>query len=448
MKRIFLAVVLTCVGAAGSVTLSSQAPAAPKPPVTPAAKAGLPLCDADNGGLTLPAGFCALVVHEGGIGEARHIVVNDNGDIYVILRRRPRPSPTEPFAPGAIIGLRDTNGDGKVDVVSEPFGTVGGTGLELRNGYLYYAAVTHIGRFKLTPGELRPAGPAEIVVDGFPVGGGHAEKDIAFDNAGNVYVNVGLPSNACQIPDRRPGAPGIDPCPQLEDRGGIWRFKTDVVGQKFTKEARFASGMRQPVAVAWHDGHLYVAMNSRDSLDTLFPDKGYTAEDNAFGPTEPMLQVAEGDVFGWPYCYHDIRLNKMILAPEYGGDGKMVGRCSQFKDIFAAFPAHYAPVDLMFYTHTHFPAKYRGGAFMTSHGSWNRAPFPMAGYNILFQPVVKGKNAGPHEVFADGFKGMEPLKSPAEAVARPNGTSVGPDGTMYITESVKGKIWRVVYRGK
>ena len=444
MKRIFLALALTCVGAAGSVTLSGQGPAAPKQAATPAAKAGLPSCDADNGGLTLPAGFCALVVHEGGIGEGRHIVVNDNGDIYVIVRRGARPSPTEPFSPGGIVGLRDTNGDGKVDVVSEKFGDVGGTGLELRSGYLYYAAVTHIGRFKLTPGELKPAGPAEIVVDGFPVGGGHAEKDIAFDNAGNVYTNIGLPSNACQIPDRRPSAPGIDPCPQLEDRGGIWRFKADVVGQKFTREARFATGMRQPVAVAWHDGHLYVAMNSRDSLDTLFKEKGYTAEDNAFGPSEPMLQVEPGDVFGWPYCYHDSRVNKMILAPEYGGDGKAIGRCSQFKAPFANFPAHYAPVDLMFYTHTHFPAKYRGGAFMTSHGSWNRAPFPMAGYNILFQPVVKGKNAGAHEVFADGFKGMEPMKSPDLAAARPNGTNEGPDGTMYITESVKGKIWRCV----
>ena len=436
MKRIFLALVLACVGAAGSVTLNSQGPAAPKQGAMPAAKAGLPSCDANNGGLTLPAGFCALVVHEGGIGAGRHIVVNDNGDIYVILRD------------SGIVGLRDTNGDGKAEVVSEKFGEVGGTGLELRNGYLYYAAVTHIGRFKLTPGELRPSGPAEMVVEGFPVGGGHAQKDIAFDNAGNVYVNIGLPSNACQIPDRRPGAPGIDPCPQLEDRGGIWRFKADVVGQKFAKEARFASGMRQPVAVAWHDGHLYVAMNSRDSLDTLFKEKGYTAEDNAFGPSEPMLQVEQGDVFGWPYCYHDSRVDKMILAPEYGGDGKAIGRCAQFKASFANFPAHYAPVDLMFYTGTHFPAKYRGGAFMTSHGSWNRAPFPMAGYNILFQPVVKAKNAGPHEVFADGFKGMEPMKSPDLALARPNGTYVGPDGTMYITESNKGKIWRVIYRGK
>jgi glucose/arabinose dehydrogenase len=72
----------------------------------------------------------------------------------------------------------------------------------------------------------------------------------------------------------------------------------------------------------------------------------------------------------------------------------------------------------------------------------------MAGYNINFQPVVKGKNAGPHEVFADGFKGKEPLMSPGEAAARPNGTYVGPDGTMYITESVNGRIWRVIYRGK
>jgi glucose/arabinose dehydrogenase len=432
-KSLMLALAVICVGAAGSITVKGQR--------------GLPSCDPDNGGLTLPAGFCALVVHEGQGIEARHIAVTDNGDIYVITRRGPVPPPGERREQGGIYALRDTNGDGKADVVTGKFGDMGGTGLELRNGYLYFANPTAIGRFKLTPGELKPAGPAEIVVGGLPPGGGHAEKDIAFDAAGNLYVNIGLPSNACQIPDRRPGAPGIDPCPQLEERGGIWRFKADVVGQTYSKEARYASGMRQPVALAWHEGHLYAAMNSRDSLDTLFPDKGYTAEDNAFGPTEPMLQIAEGDVFGWPYCYYDSRARAMILAPEYGGDGRIIGRCSQFKEPFANFPAHYAPVDLMFYTHTHFPAKYRGGAFMTSHGSWNRAPFPMAGYNILFQPVVKAKNAGPHEVFADGFKGREPIKVPREALARPNGTYVGPDGTMYITESVNGKIWRVIYRG-
>lgn len=437
MKRLILVLMFVSVGAAAAVNLNGQ---------SSGAKAALPACDADNGGLTLPPGFCALVVHEG-VGEGRHIVVNTNGDIYVFLRRGAPGSQGQPRQPGGIVGLRDTNGDGKADV-TEKFGEVGGTGLELRNGYLYFATPSSIGRFKLTPGELKPAGPPEMIVEGFPSGGGHAEKDITFDNQGNVYVNIGLPSNACQIPDRRPGAPGIDPCPQLEERGGIWRFKADVPGQTYSKDARFASGMRQPVALAWHDGHLYAAMNSRDSLDTLFPEKGYTAEDNALGPSEPMLQIEQGDVFGWPYCYFDSRVNKMILAPEYGGDGKTIARCSQFKVPFATFPAHYAPVDLMFYTGTHFPAKYRGGAFMTSHGSWNRAPLPQAGYQILFQPVAKGKPAGPHEVFADGFKGKEMLANPNDALARPNGTAQGPDGTLYITESVKGKIWRVIYRNK
>ncbi|PYQ93204.1 MAG: sorbosone dehydrogenase, partial [Acidobacteria bacterium] len=136
------------------------------------------------------------------------------------------------------------------------------------------------------------------------------------------------------------------------------------------------------------------------------------------------------------------------LAPEYGGDGKEIGRCAQFEAPIAAFPAHYAPVDLLFYSGSMLPAHYRGGAFITSHGSWNRAPQPMAGYNVLFQPFAKGKPSGAFEVFADGFKGKDPIMNPAEAAARPDGTAQGPDGSLYITESVKGKTWRVIYNGK
>ena len=380
MKRLMLALVITCCGVAGSVTLSGQR--------------GLPSCDATTAASRCPpdsARSSSMKASAKRVTSSSIRTATSTSSCGAV----PLPPQGQPRQPGGIVGFRDTNGDGKADVVTEKFGDVGGTGLELRNGYLYFASPTAIGRFKLTPGELKPAGPAEIVVDGLPAGGGHAEKDIAFDNAGNVYVNIGLPSNACQIPDRRPGAPGIDPCPQLEERGGIWRFKADVVGQKYSKEARFASGMRQPVALAWHDGHLYAAMNSRDSLDTLFPEKGYTAEDNAIGPTEPMLQIAQGDVFGWPYCYYDSRVNAMILAPEYGGDGKTIGRCSQFKQPFANFPAHYAPVDLMFYTHTHFPAKYRGGAFMTSHGSWNQRAVPDGGLQHPLSAGREGKEHGP-----------------------------------------------------
>ena len=136
-----------------------------------------------------------------------------------------------------------------------------------------------------------------------------------------------------------------------------------------------------------------------------------------------------------------------MLAPEYGGDGKQVGRCAQFEKPIAAFPAHYAPVDLLFYTGSMFPAHYRGGAFVTSHGSWNRAPEPMAGYQVVFQPFAGGKPAGNYEVFAGGFTGKDQIMSPAEAAARPNGTAQGPDGSLYITESLRGKTWRVIYKG-
>jgi glucose/arabinose dehydrogenase len=404
-------------------------------------------CDPDNGGLTVPAGFCAGVVADN-LGTARNLVVAPNGDLFVSVRSGPAVE-GQPPQPGFILGLRDTSGDGRMDV-REQFGTQGATGIRLRNGYLYYATTSSIERFKLAPGELKPAGPAEVVVGDFPSGPdqrGHRDKDIAFDESGNVFVNVGLPSNACAEPDRAKGAKGVDPCPQLAEHGGIWKFSADAAGQKFSKANRYATGLRQAVALDWYDGNLYVAMNSRDSLDTLYPEH-FTVEDNVNRPLEPLLLVKQGSVFGWPYCFFDGKTNKMILAPEYGGDGREVGRCGQFELPVAAFPAHYAPVDLMFYSGNMLPAHYRGGAFVTSHGSWNRAPQPMAGYNVLFQPFVNGKPSGTFEVFADGFKGKEPLMNPADAAARPNGTAVGPDGSIYITESVKGKTWRVVYNAK
>lgn len=137
---------------------------------------------------------------------------------------------------------------------------------------------------------------------------------------------------------------------------------------------------------------------------------------------------------------------KEFLAPEYGGDGTKVGRCGQYKLPIVAFPAHWAPVDVMFYSGSMFPANYRGGAFIAFHGSWNRAPLPMAGYNVVFQPFADGKPSGKWEVFADGFKGTERLMNPDDAAARPDGVAQAPDGSLYITESQHGKVWRVLYR--
>lgn len=219
-----------------------------------------PACDPDNGGLKLPAGFCALIVAND-LGAARHMAVAANGDLYVTLMEGRGQTP-------GVVALRDTNGDGRMDV-TERIGDKSSTGIALRNGYLYVATITSVERYKMAKGELKPASPAETIAGDLPLGRPHHDKGIAFDGKGSFYVNIGAPSNACQPQDRRPKVPGQDPCPLLEKQGGIWRFDENNVGQTQADGTRYATGLRQMPALAWHDGSLYTAMNNRDQLDTL-----------------------------------------------------------------------------------------------------------------------------------------------------------------------------------
>ena len=157
------------------------------------------------------------------------------------------------------------------------------------------------------------------------------------------------------------------------------------------------------------------------------------------------MRLAQGDDYGWPYCYLDGRQNRLVLAPEYGGGGRQVGRCADKKAPLAHYPGHWAPNALVFYNGTQFPARYRGGAFIAFHGSWNRAPEPQAGYKVVFQPVADGRASGAYETFADGFAGG--TVQPNEAEHRPTGLAVAPDGALFITDDAGGRIWRVVYQG-
>jgi len=390
-------------------------------------------CDPGNGGITLPAGFCAVVAADN-LGTARHLVVNANGDVYVALQAKP----------GGVVALRDANGDGKFES-KESFDADSVTGIAIRNGYLYLAKKNSVERYKMTPGQLKPAGQPEVVVSGLEGVQQHGDKGIAFDGKGSLYVNVGAPSNACQNPDRRPQVKGQDPCPLLEQHGGIWKFDENKLGQKQSDGVRYATGLRQMPAITWHDTALYIAMNNRDQLDVFWPGK-FTAQENAERPAEPLYRAEQGSNFGWPYCFFDYGQKKLLLNPEYGGDGKAVGRCTQFTPPIAAFPAHWAPVDIMFYTGTQFPEHYRNGAFIAFHGSWNRVPMPMEGYNVTFQPFSGGKPSGNFEVFANGFAGKTPLMAPNDAAFRADGVAQGPDGSLYISDSQKGRIWRVVYQ--
>jgi glucose/arabinose dehydrogenase len=396
-----------------------------------------PPCEPGNGGITLPQGFCAVVVADG-LGAARHLAVAPNGDLFVSIR-------SQGGTGGGIVALRDTNGDGKADL-REAFGSSGGTGVALRNGFLYHASITSVVRYKIAPGALKPTGEMETIVEGLPNQRSHAEKGIAFDGRGGLYVNVGAPSNACQQPDRRAKVPGQDPCPLLDQHGGIWRFDENKPGQKQADGTRFATGLRQMIGLAWHDNALWVVMHNRDSLDTLWPGQ-FTAEHNAEWPAEYLVRATDGSNFGWPYCFYSNAEKRLVTNPEYGGDGKKSDRCGSFTPPAVAFPGHWAPDDLLFYTGTQFPKQYQGGAFVAFHGSWNRAPLPQGGYNVTFVPFSGGK-PGARETFADGFAGKSPLSNPDDAAARPAGLAIGPDGSLYIAEDAKGRVWRVIYTGK
>jgi glucose/arabinose dehydrogenase len=399
-----------------------------------------PACDADNAGLKLPAGFCAFLAADNIGVQPRHIAVAPNGDVYVALMGRRN-------AGGGVVAMRpDANGK---FTAKEAFGAGSSTGIGLRNGYLYVATTTTVVRYKMTPGQLKPTGEMETVVTGLPEQNEHEDKGLTFDGKGSLYVNVGAPSNACQSQDRRAKIAGQDPCPILEEHGGIWKFDENKLGQKQSDGVRFATGLRQMPAITWHDGAVYIAMNSRDQLDTLWGEM-FSAKENAERPAEPLYRAEQGDNFGWPFCFFDYGLQKLILNPEYGGDGVQQGRCatSGFKLPVATFPAHWAPVDITFYDGKQFPAHYKDGAFIAFHGSWNRAPLPQDGFFVGFQPFASGKPSGKYEIFADGFAGAEPVTGRTQAQTRPDGVAAAPDGSLYITDSQKGKIWRVMYTGK
>ncbi len=393
--------------------------------------------DPKNGGIRLPSGFAALIVADN-LGHGRHIAVNDNGDLYLAL---------EELNNGhGIAALRDTSGDGKADLTVY-FSDLPGTGLQVHKGYLYFAHDTCVLRYKLLPGELLPDTNPETIITGFTRQYQHASKTIAFDTLGNLYVNVGAPSNACQTADRTPGSPGMDPCPILEMYGGIWRFKDDVTNQTQEKDGhRYATGLRNCVAIDWNTGvdKLYVVSHGRDQLNQFFPQY-YDDNDNANLPAEEFFLLEDGDDCGWPYCYYDGQKDKKVLSPEYGGNGDSIGRCSGKKDPILAFPAHYAPNDLVFYSRDQFPEKFRNGAFIAFHGSWNRAPMVQEGFNVAFVPFQGQLPSGDWMAFADGFAGSGPVNNPGDAAHRPTGLAVGPDGSLYISDSVHGTIWRVFY---
>lgn len=396
--------------------------------------------DEEQGGLNLAPGMQAYVIAED-IGKGRHLAVNEQGDIYLKLR--------EPHEKGGIVALRDTDGDGRADEI-EYFGDYGGTGMAFYNGFLYASNDSTVFRYSFEGTSLLPinATSPDTIVSGFNSQTSHASKSITFDDEGNLYVNVGAPSNACQQEDRTQGSPAMDPCPLLELHGGVWRFDAERTGQTQMDDGhRFSTGIRNAVALGFNpsDGHVYAVQHGRDMLNGLFPDL-YDEKENAETPAEEMFKLTDGANFGWPYCYYDPSQNKKILAPEYGGDRQKVGQCEDMEQPVMTFPAHWAPNDVLFYTGDQFPEQYRGSALVAFHGSWNRAPLEQKGYFVAFVPFENGKPTGTHEALAEGFAGVSKIESPGDAAHRPTGLAQAPDGTIIVSDSNTGKLWRIFYQ--
>ncbi len=381
-------------------------------------------------GLTLPAGFHAAIFADN-VGPARHFAVAPNGDMFLAVAGDH----------GGLVALRDTNGDGTADTTVWISHAADGSDVHLvleHPSYIYFSTNTTIVRFPWIPGSLTAAGTADTIVRDLPATGDHVSKSFVLAPDGALYVNIGSATNACQHQNREPGSPGYQPCTELETRAGIWKFDANKTDQRQADGVHFATGLRNTVAFTrGPDGTLYGVMHGRDQLSNNWP-KLFNDSASAEKPSEEFVHIEQGDDFGWPYCYHDPALGHLVLAPEYGGDGHQVGVCAQKKEPMLAFPAHWAPDGLVFYTDSAFPAAYRGGAFIAFHGSWNRAPLPQQGYKVVFVPFADGRPVGTYQTFSDGFRG-------ASVEHRPVGLGLGPHGALFVSDDRGGRIYKITY---
>jgi glucose/arabinose dehydrogenase len=392
-------------------------------------------CPGDNGGLTLPPGFCATVFADSLPGPRQLVVTPANEVVVALLGRRNG-------APGGVMVLRDADHDGRADARDQVATGFRSAAVAIAHGALYAENGTAILRFPLAKGAVALAGPADTIVRELP-GGGHPYKTFALDSAGGLYVNVGSRTNSCQERDRQKESRGVDPCVERDTRAGVWRFDARRAGQGQGDGVRFATGIRNAVGITWNprDRSLWVTQHGRDQLSQNWPAL-FSDSVSAETPAEELFRVQRGDDFGWPYCYFDRALGKKVLAPEYGGDGRAVGRCAKAKGHVASFPGHWAPNALLFHSGRGLPAKYRDGVFIAFHGSWNRAPLPQQGANVVFQPLRGGRADGAYELLATGFaRAMQP----SVQGHRPTGLAEGPDGALYVSDDALGRIWRITW---
>ncbi|BCQ25654.1 sorbosone dehydrogenase family protein [Caballeronia sp. NK8] len=376
---------------------------------------------------TAPAGF-DVTAFGAGLTHPRWLATLPNGDVLVaesnapekhdenagikgfVMKKVQKRAGAAVPSPDRIMLLRDADGDGVaetrtvfIDKLHSPFG------MALVGDDLYVADTDAIMRFKYENGATQITTPGEKFID-LPAGeiNHHWTKNIIASSDGKkLYVTVGSNSNAAEN--------GID-----AENGRAAIMEVDIE----TKQSRlFATGLRNPNGMSWQpqSGALWTVVNERDELgNDLVPDY--------------LTSVKDGAFYGWPYSYYGQHVDDRVkpqradlvqaaLAPDY------------------ALGAHTASLGLTFYEGTAFPERYRNGAFIGQHGSWNRKP--RSGYKVIFVPFENGKPSGPPEDILTGF-----LSSDGHALGRPVGVAVDARGALLVADDVGNTVWRVAPAAK
>jgi glucose/arabinose dehydrogenase len=307
-------------------------------------------------------------------------------------------------SPNRITLLRDADGDGAAETrtvflqnLMSPFG------MALVGDTLYVANADAVVAFPYQAGQTRITAAPRRIVD-LPAQRNHhwTKSLVASADGRRLYVGVGSNSNI--------GENGLD---EEEGRAAIWEIDPATGAHRI-----FASGLRNPVGLAWQpdSGRLWVSVNERDELgNDLVPDY--------------MTSVTPGGFYGWPWSYYGPIVDERVEP----SNPAMVAQA--IKPDYA-LGSHTASLGLTFGEGRLFPARYRGGAFVGQHGSWNRKP--RNGYRVIFVPFAAGTPAGAPEDILTGF-----INEQDQAMGRPVGVQFDASGALLVADDVGNVVWRV-----
>jgi glucose/arabinose dehydrogenase len=341
------------------------------------------------GNLRAPDGF-TVNLYAGDLPLARWMRFTAGGDLIVSRTRA-----------GEVVLLeRDRDGDGKADGRHVLIGELEGPhGLEIRDGWLWIAETTGVGRIRFDENSGTVAGPFERVITGLTGNGFHLTRTIRFGPDGYLYLTQGSSCNVCVEEDPR--------------RGTMMRFNADGSGGEI-----YATGLRNSVGFDWApwDNGLYATENGRDLLGDDFP------------PDE-LNRIEKDQFYGWPFVN-----GFNVPDPEFGRDDD--GKVAMARAPVHGFRAHNAPLGIHFLRNARVPPDFQRSALVALHGSWNRAQ--LDGYKVVSLHWLEDGSISERD-FVTGFLGPDGI------IGRPSDVTEGPDGALYVADDYGGAIYRISY---